>query len=60
MRPENRGPGLVFDMVNPVVVRLMGANVNRRTMDNIRAAGWRVEVEDHLASDVVRWIEARP
>ena len=60
MRPEGTVPGLIFDLLNPLVVRIMGANINRRTMDNIRAAGWRVEKEERLAGDVVRWIEARP
>jgi hypothetical protein len=30
-----------MDFVNPLVVRLMGANINRRTMENVRAAGFR-------------------
>ena len=60
MRPGNRLLGLVFDALNPMVVRMMGANINRKTMDNIREAGWTVEVEEHLSSDIVRWIEARP
>jgi hypothetical protein len=60
MRPENTALGLLFDLLNPVVVRMMGANINRRTIDNIRIAGWNIQVEEHLASDVVRWIEAEP
>ncbi len=51
---------LLFDMLNPFVVRMRGANINRRTMRNIRKAGWRVQVEEHLSLDVVRWIEAVP
>jgi hypothetical protein len=47
-------------MFNPMVVRMMGANINRKTMDNIRRAGWRTQVEEHLSSDMVRWIEAAP
>ena len=49
-----------FDVLNPFVVRMMGANINRRTMDNIRSAGWTVQIEKNLSSDVVRWIEAAP
>ena len=60
MRPGNPLLGLLFDVLNPMVVRMMGANINRRTMDNIRSAGWNIEVEEHLSGDVVRWIEARP
>ncbi len=39
---------------------MMGANINRRTVDNIRAAGWHIQTEQNLSSDVVRLIEARP
>lgn len=58
MRPGNRFLGLLFDLLNPLVVRLMGANINRRTMDNVRKAGWRILVEEPLSSDIFRWIEA--
>lgn len=58
MRPENIVLGLIFDVLNPMVVRMMGANINRRTMDNIRSAGWTVRIEENLSSDIVRWIEA--
>lgn len=60
MRPENFVLGLIFDIFNPMVVRMMGANINRRTMDNIRSAGWTVRIEENLSSDIVRWIEAVP
>jgi len=60
MRPGNFFLGMLFDMLNPLVVRMMGANINRRTMRNIRKAGWRGQVEDHLSLDIVRWIEAVP
>jgi ubiquinone/menaquinone biosynthesis C-methylase UbiE len=60
MRPENFVLGLIFDVLNPMVVRMMGANINRRTMDNIRSADWNVRIEENLSSDIVRWIEAVP
>lgn len=60
MRPGNSTLGLIFDMLNPMVVRMMGANINRRTTDNLRAAGWQIRREEHLSSDIVRWIEAVP
>jgi ubiquinone/menaquinone biosynthesis C-methylase UbiE len=60
MRPGNVLLGLLFDMVNPMVVRMMGANINRRTMGNIEKAGWQILKEEHLSGDIVRWIEAKP
>lgn len=60
VRPGNPLLGLLFDLLNPIVVRMMGANINRRTMENIQKAGWKLRVEERLSSDVVRWIEAEP
>ena len=60
MRPGNSALGFIFDMLNPMVLRMMGANINRRTTDNLRAAGWQIRLEEHLSSDIVRWIEAEP
>lgn len=60
MRPENLFKGMLFDILNPLVVRMMGANINRRTVENIGEAGWKIQVEKNLFSDVVRWIEAEP
>ena len=60
MRPGNSALGFIFDVLNPIIVRMMGANINRRTTDNLRAAGWQIRLEEHLSSDIVRWIEAVP
>ena len=60
MRPDNPLLGYIFDILNPMVVRITGANINRRTMDNIRMAGWKIQVEERLSSDIVRWIKAQP
>ncbi len=60
VRPGNSLLGSLFDLLNPLVVRLIGANINRRTVDNIRQAGWRIRVEERLYSDIVLWIEAEP
>ncbi len=60
MRPKNFIPGFLFDLFNPIMVRMVGANINSRTLDNIRMAGWRIQVEERLFSDIVCWIEANP
>lgn len=60
MRPGNILMGLLFDALNPMVVRMVGANINRRTMGNIRSSGWQIIAEERLSSDVVRRIEAEP
>ena len=36
-----------MDFLNPLIVRMMGANINRRTVDNVRLAGLEIDqVED--------------
>ena len=60
VRPTNELLGILFDVLNPIVVRMMGANINRKTVDNIKKAGWHIQTEQNLSSDVVRLIEAIP
>jgi len=60
MRPENPVLGFIFDVLNPLIVRMMGANINRRTVSNIQRAGWQIKIEDNLSADIVKWIVATP
>lgn len=51
--------GSLMRAVNPLVVRLMGANIDRETVDNVHRAGF-VDVEvDTLWLDIMKLIEAR-
>ncbi len=36
MRSENPSVGKLMDFINPLVVRVMGANINRRTIENVQ------------------------
>jgi len=49
MRVPNETIGKIMDLINPLVVRLMGANINRRTLENIQLAGLRIESVQNLA-----------
>jgi len=60
VRPGNHLLRSLFNLLNPIVVRITGANINRRTVENIRRAGWRIRVKEKLLSDIVLWIEAEP
>ncbi len=60
MRSPNAALGRLMDLVNPVVVRMMGANINRRTMENVGASGLRIEhVEDLGLAGIFKLIVAR-
>jgi len=58
-----RPPGLagkVADLLNPLVVHLYGANINRCTVQNVERAGLRIERVENLWDDVVKLIITRP
>jgi len=56
VRSEKKVLGLIMDTLNPLTVNLYGANINRRTVDNIGMAGF-TEVEvTNITSDIVKKI----
>ena len=60
IRPHNSFMGLLFDAMNPIAVRIMGANINRRTIDNIQKLGWKITKDINLGNNIVHLIEATP
>lgn len=52
--------GGLMDAFNPLVVRVMGANINRHTVENVRRAGLRLEGVEAVRGDLVKLIHARP
>jgi phosphatidylethanolamine/phosphatidyl-N-methylethanolamine N-methyltransferase len=60
MRSANRVVGAMMDLLNPVVVRMMGANINRRTVENVQKSGLILEwVENMGMGGIFKLIEAR-
>ena len=52
--------GTLMDLLDPLIVRLMGPHINRRTVDNVRKAGLEIErVEPLVAGGLVKLILAR-
>lgn len=51
--------GLLFDLLDPLVSRLMGPHINRRTLDSMRAAGLVIEHEENMHSNWVKLVVAR-
>lgn len=49
----------IMTLMNPLVVRVMGANINRETVENVRRAGFTNLQATDLWLDVVKRIEAR-
>lgn len=53
--------GRIMDFLNPLMVRLYGANINRRTVENVRRSELNVESVTNLGPlDVVKLIIAQP
>jgi ubiquinone/menaquinone biosynthesis C-methylase UbiE len=49
----------IMNLVNPVVVALFGANINRNTVKNVKACSFAsVRVDEH-SGDIIKLIEAR-
>lgn len=52
--------GPIMDFLNPFVVRMMGANINRRTEENVQLAGLRIHSVTNLSGELVQLIHASP
>lgn len=60
MRSSKPLLGAMMDFLNPLVVRMMGANINRRTVDNVLLAGLEIEqVQELDKGDIIKLIMAR-
>lgn len=47
-----------MNLLNPIVVRLFGANINRKTLETVRRAGFKPIRINELSGDIVKLIEA--
>ncbi len=50
----------IFNNLNAITVRKMGVNINRRTAENIRAAGFDLVTETNLFSTIFKLFIAQP
>jgi phosphatidylethanolamine/phosphatidyl-N-methylethanolamine N-methyltransferase len=49
----------IMNLLNPILIRLFGANINRDTVKHVKACGFAsVRVDEH-SSDILKLIEAR-
>jgi len=55
----NRLLGWLMNLVNPIVVTIMGPNINRRTVENVSRSGLVVDKVTDLALGIFKLIEAR-
>ncbi|MFG6114668.1 class I SAM-dependent methyltransferase [Halobacillus sp. MO56] len=60
MRSDNEIVGKAMDILNPIGLNIVGANINRKTMENIEQAGMKVENEEFLMSSIMRRLILSP
>lgn len=51
--------GFLMDAANPIVVRMMGANINRQTVENVKKAGLQILSVENIKGDLVKLIHCR-
>ena len=49
-----------MDMLNPLTVRLWGANINRKTIKTIEYSGLKIETNTDLMGDIFRELSVSP
>lgn len=59
VRSENRVLGRIMDWLNPIVRALLGPNINRRTVENVRKAGLEVVSVEDKGTRILKKIVAR-
>jgi len=58
MQPQSLWLGKLFDFLNPLVIRILGDNINRKTLENVQSAGLRIRRVIDVKGDIVRIIIA--
>jgi ubiquinone/menaquinone biosynthesis C-methylase UbiE len=59
VRSENWFVGTIMDIFNPIVRSLIGPNINRRTVENIRMAGLEIVSEENMGgTKIMKMIKA--
>ena len=56
VRSEKKVLGLIMDVLNPLVVNTYGANINRKTEENVNKAGFIKVMSENLFKDIVKKI----
>ena len=60
MRSDHKLVGAVMDMLNPITVRLWGANINRETLKTIEGSGLKIQIDSSLRGSIFRNLAISP
>ncbi len=56
---SRRWAAMLMNLINPVVVSLVGANINRNTVKSVRSCAFSSVRVDERSGDIIKLIEAR-
>lgn len=59
VRSEHELIGIIMDILNPLVRTIIGPNINRRTIDNIRKAGLEIISIENKGTKIMKQIRAK-
>jgi len=60
VRSDNPLLGKMMDILDPLTVRMMGPHINRRTVENVRAAGLKIRNVEDQKVKILKLIVAEP
>lgn len=60
MRSEHKLIGKLMDILNPIGLHIVGANINRKTIENIQHVGLKIAKEDLLMYDIFKKLVVSP
>ena len=60
VRSNNPLLGKLMDIIDPLTVRMMGPHINRRTVENVAAAGLHINSVENQKSKIIKYIKAQP
>ncbi len=60
MRSEHKLIGKLMDILNPIGLHIVGANINRKTLENIQHVGLKIAKEDLLMYDIFKTLVVSP
>lgn len=57
VRSQKKLIGFLMDFANPLIVKTIGVNINRNTVDNILKSTLSISAEENLMMDIVKYIK---
>ncbi len=60
VRSDNLVLGIIMDILDPLIVRMMGPHINRPTIENIDRAGLRIKSIEDQSLKILKLIIAEP